>query len=181
MSKKVSLLCAALAALCSAGNCQTTAASNGSVNGVSLTARDTVSAQSSASSGGTTTASLLVAIADVSGICATLQANKNRSNATALILSVTVSGSATTVPPATYNIGTTTTSSAGAIFSHTDANCFTTLSAANSGTIVVNTANQNGASGTCDLTFGPRDHLSGSFISQTCNFTFTAGQTTGCQ
>jgi hypothetical protein len=147
---------------------------NGTIKGASLVAADAIAGTDATGSSGA------VAIVSTSATCMLVTQGKRPKGQQAIYLTLAdvVSPGSTKAPsaPATYTIGGPL-HKATVSYVATDAACAQTTTAATSGTVTLTDVNANGWGGSADLTFDGGDHVTATFVAQTCP-AFT-GQTAG--
>lgn len=159
---------------------------NGTVAGVELPVKDAMFAIIKDQQG--KSAGMYLVMADKPDLCATVKANRQPKNLTALLFSMVrysvTMGNVEVLAPdvGDYTVIKSSPQSggnyAGAFFTHTDANCTSTLSSdatqASSGLIKLKSlkAEAGGsAAGDFDVTFGAGDKVTGSFNASFCDVT----------
>jgi hypothetical protein len=155
---------AAIAAGCGGGT-----SVSGTVDGVSLNVKDSVSWQGSTIAGSDGGAAWAVVITNIPGTCAVLSSPKNPPNTQLLLLLVEAAGPVT---PGTYQVALGGVAAAGGGFITTDAQCHSGVSeSATSGSITISTATSTEATGEFILNFGSAGSagtMRGSFSAPFC-------------
>jgi hypothetical protein len=153
---------------------------SGTVAGIKLDVKDSAFLLVKNQAGDTV--GMFLAMADQPDICGTLKANRQPKNTTAVLFSmVRYTDQGTTLAPdvGDYTVINMTPprggNYAGALFSHTDTNCTSTIAqtaaTGSSGLIKLTSmkAEANGyAQGSFDITFGASDKVTGSFSAKFC-------------
>jgi hypothetical protein len=141
---------------------------SGTAGGAPLAVTDEVAFVGTGMENGVTQAYAGVFITNVAGTCGILQRGANPPSLQMLQIAVGAPGS--TVTAGSYALGSSTTSTASALFQAEDATCTpTTNEQASSGTITLSSVDGSTVKGSFDLTFANGDHLTGSFSAPVCD------------
>jgi hypothetical protein len=148
----------------------------GTVGGTPPATTDTVGLSGTHTQSGSTIAYAGVAITNVPGTCAVLQRHGDPPNTSYLTILVAQPG--TSIPLGTYAVTGTNSGTVQAQYGTNGPTCQPIVSkTATSGSITFSTMTGIELTGTFDLTFGPGDHLTGSFQAPVCSYDLFANTT----